>query len=90
MYTFASLKVCSELIVRIVQGPEVRSGDLPQPVMLKKGDPFTFTIKRGVGTETCVSVNYDDFVNDVENGDTLLIDGTSFVLSVNLGVVFLC
>lgn len=82
--------MCSELIVRILQGPEVRSGDLPQPVMLKKGDPFTFTIKRGVGTETCVSVNYDDFVNDVENGDTLLIDGTSFVLSVNLGVIFLC
>lgn len=48
--------------------------------MLKKGDPFTFTINRGVGTETCVSVNYDDFVNDVEIGDTLLIDGTSFVL----------
>lgn len=43
--------------------------------MLKKGDPFTFTIKRGVGTDTCVSVNYDDFVTDVEIGDTLLIDG---------------
>jgi pyruvate kinase len=60
----------------ILQGPEVRSGDLPQPILLKKGDPFTFTIRRGVGTDTCVSVNYDDFVNDVESGDTLLIDGT--------------
>lgn len=48
---------------------------MPQPIMLKKGDPFTFTIKRGVGTDTCVSVNYDDFVSDVESGDTLLIDG---------------
>ena len=53
----------------------MRSGDLPQPIMLKRGDPFTFTIKRGVGTDTCVSVNYDDFVNDVESGDILLIDG---------------
>jgi pyruvate kinase len=60
-----------------LQGPEVRSGDLPQPIMLKKGNEFTFTIKRGVGTDTSVSVNYDDFVNDVEEGDTLLIDGIS-------------
>lgn len=57
------------------KGPEVRSGDLPQPIFLATGQEFTFTIKRGVGTETCVSVNYDDFVNDVEAGDMLLVDG---------------
>lgn len=59
----------------LIQGPEVRSGDLPQPVTLTSGQEFTFTIRRGVGTETCVSVNYDDFVNDVEVGDMLLVDG---------------
>lgn len=57
------------------QGPEVRSGDLPEPINLETGQEFTFTIKRGVGTDTCVSVNYDDFVNDVEDGDMLLVDG---------------
>ncbi|KAL9240504.1 hypothetical protein vseg_014714 [Gypsophila vaccaria] len=57
------------------KGPEVRSGDLPQPVNLKSGQEFTFTIQRGVGTAECVSVNYDDFVNDVEAGDMLLVDG---------------
>ncbi|XP_027103652.1 plastidial pyruvate kinase 2 [Coffea arabica] len=57
------------------KGPEVRSGDLPQPIMLQPGQEFTFTIKRGVGTADCVSVNYDDFVNDVEVGDMLLVDG---------------
>lgn len=57
------------------QGPEVRSGDLPQPIMLTPGQEFTFTIRRGVGTADCVSVNYDDFVNDVEVGDMLLVDG---------------
>ncbi|KAK3014952.1 hypothetical protein RJ639_008112 [Escallonia herrerae] len=56
------------------KGPEVRSGDLPQPVMLATGQEFTFTIQRGVGTADCVSVNYDDFVNDVEVGDMLLVD----------------
>lgn len=55
--------------------------------MLKKGDPFTFTIKRGVGTDTCVSVNYDDFVNDVESGDTLLIDGKYCVHSLQGSVL---
>lgn len=43
--------------------------------MLKSGQEFTFTIQRGVGTADCVSVNYDDFVNDVEMGDMLLVDG---------------
>ncbi|KAF2596714.1 hypothetical protein F2Q68_00008222 [Brassica cretica] len=57
------------------KGPEVRSGDLPQPIMLDPGQEFTFTIERGVSIPTCVSVNYDDFVNDVEAGDMLLVDG---------------
>ncbi|TQD73536.1 hypothetical protein C1H46_040935 [Malus baccata] len=56
-------------------GPEVRSGDLPQSINLESGQEFTFTIKRGVGTSDCVSVNYDDFVNDVAPGDMLLVDG---------------
>ncbi|XP_010261438.1 PREDICTED: plastidial pyruvate kinase 2 [Nelumbo nucifera] len=64
------------------KGPEVRSGDLPQPITLTSGQEFTFTIKRGVGTETCVSVNYDDFVNDVEVGDMLLVDGGMMSLMV--------
>lgn len=64
------------------KGPEVRSGDLPQPVMLSPGQEFTFTIKRGVGTADCVSVNYDDFVNDVDVGDMLLVDGGMMSLVV--------
>lgn len=43
--------------------------------MLNTGQEFTFTIERGVSTPSCVSVNYDDFVNDVEAGDMLLVDG---------------
>ncbi|KAL2922141.1 Plastidial pyruvate kinase 2 [Bienertia sinuspersici] len=64
------------------KGPEVRSGDLPQPINLKSGQEFTFTIQRGVGTADCVSVNYDDFVNDVEDGDMLLVDGGMMSLMV--------
>lgn len=58
-----------------MQGPEVRSGDVPQPILLKEGEEFNFTIKRGISTENTVSVNYDNFVNDVEVGDVVLVDG---------------
>ncbi|XWS37922.1 hypothetical protein CRYUN_Cryun19dG0086700 [Craigia yunnanensis] len=64
------------------KGPEVRSGDLPQPIILTTGQEFTFTIRRGVGTPDCVSVNYDDFVNDVEADDMLLVDGGMMSLVV--------
>lgn len=64
------------------KGPEVRSGDVPQPILLKEGQEFNFTIKRGVSTEDTVSVNYDDFINDVESGDTLLVDGGMMSLVV--------
>ncbi|KAK0590662.1 hypothetical protein LWI29_030090 [Acer saccharum] len=64
------------------KGPEVRSGDVPQPIMLKEGQEFNFTIKRGVSTEDTVSVNYDDFINDVEAGDILLVDGGMMSLAV--------
>ncbi|KAJ6387476.1 hypothetical protein OIU78_017237 [Salix suchowensis] len=50
--------------------------------MLSPGQEFTFTIRRGVGTSDCVSVNYDDFVSDVEAGDMLLVDGGMMSLLV--------
>lgn len=64
------------------KGPEVRSGDVPKPILLEEGQEFNFTIKRGVSKEDTVSVNYDDFVNDVEVGDILLVDGGMMSLAV--------
>ncbi|XP_054825406.1 pyruvate kinase isozyme G, chloroplastic-like isoform X2 [Prosopis cineraria] len=64
------------------KGPEVRSGDVPQPILLNEGQEFNFTIKRGVCKNDTVSVNYDDFVNDVEVGDILLVDGGMMSLAV--------
>ncbi|KAL2525242.1 Plastidial pyruvate kinase 3 [Abeliophyllum distichum] len=64
------------------KGPEVRSGDVVRPILLKEGQKFCFTIKRGVCTEDTVSVNYDDFVNDVEVGDVILVDGGMMSLAV--------
>lgn len=59
------------------KGPEVRSGDLKAPLKVKRGQRFTWTIRKDTDnfTENTVDVSYDDFVNDVIVGDTLLIDG---------------
>nr|KAJ0195021.1 hypothetical protein LSAT_V11C700348590 [Lactuca sativa] len=52
------------------KGLEVRSGDVAKPILLR------------VSTNNILSVNYDGFINDVEPGDILLVDGkiTSFPL----------
>lgn len=64
------------------KGPEVRSGDVPRPILLEEGQEFNFTIRRGFCSENTVGVNYDDFVNDVEVNDILLVDGGMMSLVV--------
>lgn len=59
------------------KGPEVRSGDLKSPITVKRGQKFTWTIRKDRDNfgDDIVDVSYDDFVNDVKVGDTLLVDG---------------
>ncbi len=59
------------------KGPEVRSGDLRAPINISRGQRFTWTIRKDVENfgDSMVDVSYDDFVNDVHVGDTLLVDG---------------
>ena len=61
------------------KGPEVRSGDVHTPLMLEQGDSFIFTIKEGRDQQEeapyRVSINYDEFIDDVAVGDRVLIDG---------------
>ncbi|GJQ09515.1 hypothetical protein GpartN1_g1306.t1 [Galdieria partita] len=58
------------------KGPEVRSGDLKEPVYVERGTRFTFTIRRQVEYEPFTTdVNYDDFTSDIRPGDVLLVDG---------------
>jgi len=60
------------------KGPEVRSGDLKNPIEVQRGEEFCFTIRQGESkgkAPNVTEVNYDDFVNDVHVGDTLLVDG---------------
>eukprot|EP00177_Eucheuma_denticulatum_P008319 GFKZ01015133.1.p1 GENE.GFKZ01015133.1~~GFKZ01015133.1.p1 ORF type:complete len:573 (+),score=93.11 GFKZ01015133.1:165-1883(+) len=59
------------------KGPEVRSGDLKAPIKVKRGQRFVWTVRKDFENfdDCTVDVSYDDFVNDVNVGDTLLVDG---------------
>jgi pyruvate kinase len=57
------------------QGPAIRTGDLPIPLELKPGDIFEFTVKGAQSEEVkSVDVNYPNLVNDIHEGDTVLVD----------------
>ena len=64
-------------ILMDLQGPAIRTGDLPEPVELHQGDRFDFTVDPAVQGERVVGVNYPNFLNDIEVGATILIDNGS-------------
>ncbi len=57
------------------QGPAIRTGDVKNDLPLKPGDVLEFTI-RGAKSEEAysVDVNYDELINDISVGDTVLVD----------------
>ena len=57
------------------KGPEYRIKTFENgKITLKSGDKFTFTADEIVGNETRVSVNYKELPNDLEKGDTILLN----------------
>ncbi|MDY3918619.1 MAG: pyruvate kinase [Candidatus Limivivens sp.] len=58
------------------KGPEIRTGNLAdgQKVLLKKGQEFTLCTEETIGDETHCSITYPELVEDVTEGDTILID----------------
>ena len=65
------------------QGPAIRTGPVKMPLELKKGDVLEFTVGHAKKTEKkSVEVNYDKFANDVNVGDTVLVDNGLIKLTV--------
>jgi pyruvate kinase len=57
------------------QGPAIRTGDLKTELHLKPGDILEFTVRGAKSSEPySVDVNYDGLVNDIQDGDTVLVD----------------
>ena len=66
-------------IMMDIKGPEIRTGDVDQPIELKAGEVFDFTVKPGADRENSeevrsVDVNYADLVNSINVGDIVLVD----------------
>jgi pyruvate kinase len=57
------------------QGPAIRTGDLKHDLHLKTGDILEFTVRGAkAGEKYSVDVNYNGFIDDVNAGDTVLVD----------------
>ncbi len=56
------------------KGPEIRTGDLVTPMSLKKGQKIILTVEKDFDPKKKISVNYDEFVNDVKVGEKILVD----------------
>ena len=74
-------------IMMDIKGPEIRTGDLEVPIELKAGEIFDFTVKPGADGNRSeeirsVDVNYQDLVNDIAVGDTVLVDNGLIRLEV--------
>ena len=62
-------------ILMDTQGPAIRTGDLPTKLDLKVGDIMEFTVHGAKSVEHfSVDVNYDGLINDIHEGDVVLVD----------------
>ena len=70
-------------ILMDTQGPAIRTGELPVPLDLKPGEKFTLTV-RGEHSEELhsVDVNYENFINDINVGDIVLLDNGAIHMKV--------
>jgi len=79
----AQARMVSVGIMMDTMGPAIRTGDLPVALELKPGQKFTLKV-RGEKCEDllCVNINYDNFVNDINVGDVVLLDNGEIRMKV--------
>ena len=57
------------------KGPEIRTGEIKNEFTLKENDTFILTIEKVSFEETNkINVNYNEFINDINEGDIIIID----------------
>ena len=65
------------------KGPEYRIGTFENNrITLQTGDEFDFTIEDVIGDQTRVSVSYKGLINDLEVGDTILVNNGLVIFEV--------
>ena len=62
-------------ILQDLQGPKIRLGKFTDgSIVLAKGDPFTLTSAKILGTQTISSITYEPLAQEVPEGATILLD----------------
>lgn len=70
-------------ILADLQGPKLRVGEMKDgKVFLEKGEILEFVTDKVIGTHKKVYMSYQEFPQDVEAGDTILIDDGNLKLEV--------
>ena len=66
------------------KGPEIRTGEVRDKLFVKINDTFTMTINKGIYEDTGkISVNYKEFLKDVDVGDIISFDsGVMFAKAI--------
>ncbi|MGW8193177.1 MAG: pyruvate kinase [Desulforhopalus sp.] len=64
------------------RGPEIRVGDLLEPLLLKSGDTLTITADRATLSTKRIEVDYPGLAEDVRPGDRILLDDGKLALRV--------
>jgi pyruvate kinase len=66
-----------------MRGPTIRTGDLPQSVVLNKGDTVEFTLNDAPAAHPIsTTVNYPGLYLDLKKGDTVLVDNGILQMTV--------
>ncbi len=70
-------------IMMDTQGPAIRTGDLPSQLDLHPGDKLEFTVRGAKSEEEySVDVNYDGLVDDIHEGDVVMVDNGNIHMKV--------
>lgn len=64
------------------KGPEIRTGDFKEPVILEEGAEFIITMENCIGDQHKCTVSYKEMIDDVRVGDTVLIDDGLVALKI--------
>lgn len=66
-----------------LQGPAIRTGDLPVALDLRPGERIALTVRGEKSEEErSVDVNYEDLVDDIKIGDVVIVDNGNIQLRV--------
>ena len=69
-------------ILADLQGPKLRVGVMEEGVMLNPGDKFTFTTQECQGTKEKAFMTYQQFPQDVNSGEKILVDDGKLMFEV--------